>query len=70
MKFIITAIMIVLASMPVLAQESSLSLQLKYSPLGTINDAEDNLDYFEDDYQPYDMNYDHTVGAKLIYDPV
>jgi hypothetical protein len=70
MKFMMTAIMIVLASMPVFAQESSLSLQLKYSPLGTINDAEDNLDYFEDDYQPYDMNYDHTLGAKLIYDPV
>lgn len=70
MKFIITAIIIVSVSMPVFAQNSPLFLQLKYSPLGTINDSEDSLDYFEGDYQPYDTNYDHTLGAKLIYDPV
>lgn len=70
MKFIMTAIMLVLTSMPVVAQHSPLYLQLKYSPLGTINDGEDTVDYVEGDYQPYDMNYEHTLGAKLLYDPV
>lgn len=70
MKFTMTVLVMVLASMPVLAQNSPLYLQLKYSPLATVNDGDDSPDYFAGDYHPYDTNYDHTLGAKLIYDPV
>jgi|GEM_PF-3722013 len=70
MQFIMTIIVLVLASISALAQESPLYLQLKYSPLGTINDSDDGADYLEGDYQQYDVNYDHTLGAKLIFDPI
>ncbi len=69
MKNCIAAVLIALASLPALAQDSPLYLQLKYTPLGTINDGEE-IEPHEDSYQPYDTNYDHTLGAKLIYDPV
>ena len=70
MKFIMSVIVIVLASMPALAQDSPLYLQFKYSPLGTINADDSTFEYFGDDYQEYDMNFDRTLGAKLIFDPV
>lgn len=70
MKFIITTIIAALICMPVLAQDSSVYLQLKYSPLATINDADDDLNDLQPGYQQYDINYDHTVGAKLMYNPI
>lgn len=69
MKNCIAAALIALASLPALAQNSPLYLQLKYTPLGTINDGEE-IEPHAVDYHPYDTNYDHTLGAKLIYDPI
>jgi len=70
MKFIMTLIVLVFVSMTVLAQESPLYLQLKYSPLGTIDADESTFEYFGDSYQQYDMNFERTLGAKLIFDPI
>lgn len=68
MKFIITIIFSALVCVPAFAQDSPLYLQLKYSPLATINDSDDDLEDL--DYNQYDINYDHTFGAKLMYNPV
>ena len=70
MKFLLTGLLIAVTAMPALAQNSPLFLQIKYSPLATVNDGEENADKSENEYQRYDINYDHTLGAKLIYDPV
>lgn len=70
MKIIIAIIATVFIGIPALAQDSSVYLQLKYSPLATINDGDDELDELQPGYQQYDINYDHTLGAKLMYNPV
>ena len=45
-------------------------LQLKYSPLGTIDADEDEFDYDDERYEKYDMNFERSLGAKLIVAPI
>ena len=71
MKQMIAVILWAIFTHSALAQSSEpLVLQLKYSPLATINNGEDTLDDLVGNDQQYDVNYDHTLGAKLIYNPV
>ncbi len=70
MKLMMAAIIIALTCLPTFAQDSPFVLQLKYSPLGTINADEDAFDDPVGDYQEYDMGLEYMLGAKLIYDPI
>lgn len=45
-------------------------LQLKYSPLGIINADEDEFDNDDSLYEKYDMDFERSLGARLIVAPV
>lgn len=66
MKSIIAATFISLIGMPALAQELPLVLQLKYSPLGTINADEDEFNHDDYRYEKYDMDFERSIGIKAI----
>jgi hypothetical protein len=67
MKSIFVAIFIGLISMPLLARELPLVLQLKYSPLGTINADEDKFNHDDYSYEKYDMDFERSIGVKVIF---
>lgn len=70
MKKVIATVLFALTCLPAFAQDPSLYLQLKYSPLGVINDGQESVNPHTGDFQQYDVNFDHTFGAKLMYNPV
>lgn len=68
MKQLIAFALIALFVNKTLAQDDSLfTLQLKYSPLGTINADEDEFDRNDRSYEKYDMDFERSIGAKILF---
>jgi hypothetical protein len=70
MKPIAAIILLSLLSLNLQAQDWPIALQLKYSPVGSILADEDEFDYAPNEYAQYEMNFDRSIGAKLIIPPV
>lgn len=69
MQQIIAITILSLLSLNLHAQDWPIVLQLKYSPFGTIDADEDEFNY-SSDYDRYDMDFERSLGAKLIIAPV
>lgn len=69
MRSIIAIVLLSLFSLNTYAQQWPLIVQLKYSPFGTINPDEDEFEYFQDNYERYDLDFERSLGAKLILEP-
>lgn len=68
MKQMIAFILFALLANSTLAQNSlPFVVQLKYSPLGAINADEDEFDRDDSSYEQYDMDFERSIGAKVIF---
>ena len=71
MKQLIAFILLALFSCPTFAHNSlPVVLQLKYSPLGIIDADEDEFDRNDRSYEKYEMDFERSLGAKLIIAPM
>jgi hypothetical protein len=71
MKQMIACILFSLFTHATLAQnDAPFVLQLKYSPLGIIDADEDEFDRGDRSYEKYDMEFERTLGAKIIFSPI
>ena len=54
------------------AQDRDFTLQIKYSPWGTIDADEDDFDYFNegDSYQKYELDLERSFGLRAMYEPL
>lgn len=67
MKQLIASFCIVYACSAAHAEELPFVLQLKYSPVGTIDADEDAFDSGDGSYEKYDMDFERSIGAKAIF---
>lgn len=54
------------------ATAQDFTLQLKYSPWGTIDADEDEFDYFNssESYEKYDLDFERSFGIRAIFEPI
>lgn len=52
------------------AENRDLTLQIKYSPWGTIDADEDDFDYGDEPYQKYELDFERSFGLRAMYEPL